>query len=259
MFIGGGVIALSTTLDDGALDREWVWSGAVALLGLISLLLFGTSRRWWLLPLGCALTTIGVLQVLPAAEADDYIVIAGVVLVGFGGPFVGLYLNKPRQWAWLIPGYTFWLMGGLLLLVSQPSTGWLPTLSLWLLAVLFLVIFAGNRRAWAFTLGYILWALGVSLRLSGIEGHLPEYTPVTWVFWAAALLFLVSYLRDSQQPRRLLAASVLSLAGALPLLLFQTNNLWYWLAVGVSAGGGLAWLAAWLTARLRRQEQEQVG
>jgi hypothetical protein len=204
MFIGGGVIALSTTLDDGALDREWVWSGAVALLGLISLLLFGTSRRWWLLPLGCALTTIGVLQVLPAAEADDYIVIAGVVLVGFGGPFVGLYLNKPRQWAWLIPGYTFWLMGGLLLLVSQPSTGWLPTLSLWLLAVLFLVIFAGNRRAWAFTLGYILWALGVSLRLSGIEGHLPEYTPVTWVFWAAALLFLVSYLRDSQQPRRLL-------------------------------------------------------
>lgn len=266
--VAGGVVALSVNLSDALPDRVVIVSGLVVLLGVLSLVLFGTSQRWWLLPLGCALATAGTLQLLGSAgltpltepgipSLPGLLLMLGVSLLGLGGPFVGIYLNTRTQWGWLLPGYLLWVIGGLLVLLGlSVSDGWLlATLVLWGLAALFFVIFLGNRDArWSLTPGYVLWVLGTSLQLRQIGDALPATTLVTWLFWAAALILWMAYLRDSQHFRRLLAAGVLSLGGALPLLLSRARDLWYWLGVGVSVGVALAWLLA----LLRQRDQEQI-
>ena len=95
------------------------------------------------------------------------------------------------------------------------------------------------------TPAYTLWATGAGFRLT--RGALSGEALATWALWGFALLFWLGYLRDGTRVSRLWAAGALSVAGALPLLL--TRQLGFWLAIGVSAGVGLAWLAAWLRRR----------
>lgn len=251
-FIVTGLLLLFGGPGSALLTREYVVSGVVALFGLASLVGFAFSRRWWLLPLGCALVTVAALQVLYSAGLDQFLTVTGLSLVGLGGPFVGLYLHNHRGWGWLVPGYLLWAAGGTLfllglLLVGVPlSADWLATLGLWLLALLFVVIFAGNRRAWwAFGPAFVLWAAGAALRL--LEGPLAVEGLATWGLWALALPVWFSYLRDDSHVWRLLLAGGFTLAGALPL--FLTPQLGFWLAIGVSAGVATAWLAAWLRRR----------
>lgn len=260
LFIIAGVLLLSRTLSSGAGSREMTVSGAVGLLGVVALGLFGISRRGWLLPLGCALATFGAMQAVSASNLNNFLLSLGMALAGLGALFVGLYLNRGTQWGWLVPGSLLWTMGGLMALAGLIverllPLAWVPTLALWLFALQLFVVFAGNRRAWwAFSLAYVLWALGTGLEL--VQGAEGGAALLTWGLWALALLFWMGYLRDDTRAGRLWLAGGLSVAGALPLLV--NPQLGFWLAIGVSAAVGMAWLAAWLRRR-HAGRAEQAG
>lgn len=254
LVIIGGVLLLTNNLADDLPNREVIMSGVLALLGVVAVALFAIVRSWWLLPLGSALATAGALQTIYSTGLDSFFTVWGTSLTGLGTPFVGLYLRNKGQWAWLVPGYVLWAVGGALLLLGLPlPPDWLATLALWTLASLCLVIFLGNRQAWwALAPAYILWALGTAFRLAA-GGSLSGEALATWGLWALALLFWLGYLRDDTRRGRLWSAGALSIGGALPLLLSQQAG--FWLALGVSGGVGLAWLVAWL----RRREPERAS
>lgn len=250
VLILGGVLLSGIMLADQLPNSAWAVALMVTALGVALLGVYAAVRRWWLLPAGCALTTVGLLQVLYSANLDHFFAIWGVSLIGLGGLFVGLYLNNAQQWGWLMPGFIFWTIGGGLLIAGLASAApelfsdWTLTLALWLFALQFMVIFAGNRRAWwAFAPAYVLWAAGAGLRLTG--GVLYDEALVTWGLWALALLYWVSYLRDDTRKARLWVAGALTVGGALPLFFLPQPTFWPWLAVGMSAAVVLAWAAAW--------------
>jgi hypothetical protein len=252
--IVGGALLAGTMFADQLPGGAWGVALTLTALGVTLLGLYAAARRWWLLPLGCALTTVGLLQVLYRADLDHFFAIWGVSLAGLGGLFVGLYLNKSEQWGWLMPGFVFWTVGGGLLIAGlasaapEPFSGWTLTLALWLFAVQLTVIFAGNRRAWwAFGLAYLLWAAGAGLRLTG--GALYDEALLTWGLWALALLYWLNYLRDDTRTGRLWVAGALTVGGALPLFFLPGPSFWPWLALGVTAAVGLAWAAVWWRRR----------
>lgn len=253
LVIGIGILLLVENFASEVRNRELLVSGLVGLAGIVFLISFAFSHRLWQLPLGCALATVGGLQMLFATGLDNVFTVIGGALVGSGGVFVGLYLNKSTQWGWLVPGYGLWVAGGTLLLVGlAPSPDWWVTSGTWSLAILFFLIYAGNRKAvWALTPAYILWALGAGTRL--VFSTLSEAALATWGTWALALVFWVGYLRDDTRTGRLWVAGALTIAGALPL--FFAPQLGFWLAIGVSAGVGLAWLAT----LIGRREQSQAS
>lgn len=239
VFIMAGVLLLGRRLGLDTPALEQVVSGGVVLLGVAALLMFFLSRRWWLLPGGWALLTVGVLQLLFSIGQEDFFTILGVVLLGSSGPFMGVYLQNHRRWFVLLPGLLLWMAGAALLLTSTGLPGmWPLSLGLWAVGLPFLIIFAGNRKAWwALIPAYVLLVVGGLLALADTSSSANMLA--LWGLWAGALPFWVVYLRNSERMWSLVTAGGLSVLGALPVL--QSQQPVFWLALSISIAVGLVW------------------
>ena len=247
IFITGGLLFLGRNLAIDPNLLQLVISGTIGFFGAVALVIFSFSPRWWLLPFGCALLTVALLQILFNAGMDNLTTITSISLLGLGGPFIGIYLHNHRRWFTLLPGFAMWAAGGLLLLLNTPfPTGWLPSIVMWALALPPLIIFASNRSAWwTLLLAYALTVLAAGLLL--IANPLATGAAAAWLLWAAALPLWLLYLRNPHRVAILFTSGLLSVAGALPLLrLEQSQQPAFWLALGISIAVGLVWLIALL-------------
>ena len=246
-----GLLLLGRNLGIEASMWELVVTGGVGVVGVAALALFGRGGRGWLLPLGCALLTVAGVQVLYSLEVASFWMVVGLLLVGMGGPFVGIYLRNHRRWGVLVPGYGLLMTGSSILFFGLGTPGeWAVTVGLWVVALPFFVIFVGNRRAsWALLPAYLLWTLGAGLRLRATSD---VYTVLPWMLWAGALPFWIAYLGDSERVWSAVVGGSLSVIGALSML--QSGQLTFWLGLSVSAGVGLVWMVV-LVRRVAHQMQ----
>lgn len=222
-------------------------------LGILAFLLAGVGRRWALLLAGGPIMAAVVVGALLYVRSEVYGIwfpaLCGAGLLAVGAPFVGLYLDSHERWGWLFPGYAFLLAGEFSLYVGWASfmTDWEITFIAWGIALPFMLIFAGNKKAWwALTIGYLLLVLGAGWQIANRRAD----QMVTWLFWSVALLFWLAYLRDVERGRTLATAGVLTIVGGVPLLFNAQPAFWFWVSAGVMGGIGLVWLVAILRRRL---------
>jgi hypothetical protein len=124
----------------------------------------GAQAGWWALIPGGVLASWGLASVLGSLGLPD----AMVALVGFAGsalPFLYVfYLDRKKNWWALIPGGVMTFMGVVTALGQAVGEEWTDTFILWGIAVVFLAVFAVDRRnRWALIPAGVLAVVGVSV------------------------------------------------------------------------------------------------
>jgi len=146
----------------------------------------GVKEGWWaLIPAGI-LSAWGLGSLLAGLGLPE----ALVNWVGFWGsaiPFLAIFaLDRRKNWWALIPGGVMAFMGVVLAMGQWLGEEWIPTLILFGIALVFLVIFVVDRRNW--------WALIPAGVLAVVGIGVGPLGAAIWMLWPVALILLGVFL-----------------------------------------------------------------
>jgi len=137
------------------------------------------------------------------------------VLAAAGTGIFGLYFSDQSETWLLIPGYTLWVIAGLILftelnILRDESVAFYVLVAI---AVPFLVVFLRNREQWwALIPAYVLSAVGLMVGLIGL-GVLDDLLVPAYIMFAIAIPFFVVFTRDIKKWWALIPGGIMTIIG----------------------------------------------
>lgn len=201
MMITFGVAALLNIFADVS---EWVIVGTFAAGGLICLALYLTKRSDWVLLIPAyILLAVALIAFVVLADLIRGDIIATVVLIIIGTPFLAVYLLNRKNWWALIPAYVLYMVGIMVFLIGLNvlQGGIIPLYVLGSIGAPFLLVYFLNRENWwALIPAWVMLAVGVMVALIDLR-VLTDLAIPAYVMFAIALPFFFVFLRNRKENR----------------------------------------------------------
>lgn len=228
--IFGGLAAMLLLVElgvDGSVAVAALFAGII--LAFLATYLIDRQNNWWALIPAWALLVITLI--VPLSNFVPGELIATVVMVGIGLPFLFVYFRNREHWWALIPGLIMIGIGLVIGLVSQAQENLVATLILLAVAAPFAIIYLVSADNW--------WALipagtlaSVALGL-GLIGNVSDEQAVVVInviiMGGMALTFFVLWLRRARTPTAwAIWPALLCVAGAVAAWVLRLNVFDYW-------------------------------
>jgi hypothetical protein len=212
LLIGGGALALAQQMGymDQFSETIWMWIFVLAsLAAFLSYALSGWKDWGWLFPAGI----FGGLAVTIALATNDVnsAAVGSPLFLGLLIPFAAAYLtDHSKNWWALIPGGVMLFLAMTTLLVDNVGGEWIGSLSLFLIALSFLVVYLNNHtRTWALLVAYVMFVLSIAPAMASGGGDTAAYFGSVFLF-AIAFPFFIVYFREAKSWWAIIPAGVMT-------------------------------------------------
>jgi hypothetical protein len=186
----------------------WIFMLA-SLAAFLSYALSGWKDWGWLFPAGI----FGGLAVTIALATNDVnsAAVGSPLFLGLLIPFAAAYLtDHSKNWWALIPGGVMLFLAMTTLLVDNVGGEWIGSLSLFLIALSFLVVYLNNHtRTWALLVAYVMFVLSIAPAMASGGGDTAAYFGSVFLF-AIAFPFFIVYFREAKSWWAIIPAGVMT-------------------------------------------------